>query len=59
MEDGPNVKNVVSDPQTLWKDATIPYIIEPTFSKFLRSESAVWVDSLLDARVERHSMHAI
>jgi hypothetical protein len=37
MEDGPNAKNVVSDPQTLWKDATIPYIIEPTFSKLLLS----------------------
>lgn len=40
MEDGPNAKNVVSDPETLWKDATIPYIIEPTFSKLKRSQSA-------------------
>jgi len=33
MEDGPRARNVVSDPQTLWKGATIPYILEPMFSK--------------------------
>ncbi|XP_059488379.1 zinc metalloproteinase nas-14-like [Neocloeon triangulifer] len=32
MEDAPRSRNVVSDPETLWKDATIPYILEPMFN---------------------------
>lgn len=51
MEDGPNAKNVVSDPQTLWKDATIPYIIEPTFSKFSHCDRKRLVDRQLAGRM--------
>jgi hypothetical protein len=33
MQEPGEARNAVRDPQSLWKDATIPYILDPTFSK--------------------------